>query len=181
MSVQNSGDQEIRLHLVARAYAIDSEFLLNIVDDVMSKAIDADGLTSQSADDWKRDHFACWLSGFAAELALKGSLCALGIRPRGIHNLTKVIEIVEGDSCAPEARAQLESLWLSISKSLSLPQRGLERKNLIEFIDRVIDYSNRKYRHVDTNWERVKTNWSEPIYKNEARPGTLTIYDGVVA
>ncbi len=177
MSVQNSGDQEIRLHLVARAYAIDSEFLLSIVDDVMSKAIGADGLTSQSADDWKRDHFVCWLSGFAAELALKGSLCALGIRPRGIHNLTRVIEIVEGGGCAPEAHAQLKSLWSSISKSLSLPQRGLNWKNLIRFIDRVIDFSNRKYRHIDKNWERVKANWSEPTYKNDAQPRTLTIYD----
>ena len=177
MSVQNSGDQEIRLHLVARAYAIDSEFLLTIVDDVISRAIGADGHTSQSAEDWKRDHFVCWLSGFAAELALKGSLCALGIRPHGILNLTKVIEMVEGGGCTPETRAQLKSLWSSISKSLSLPQRGLKWKNLIGFIDRVIDFSNRKYRHIDKNWERVKANWSEPIYKNDARPGTLTIYD----
>ena len=167
----------MRLHLVARAYAIDSEYLIGIVDDVMSKAIGVDGHTSQTVDDWKRDHFVCWLSGFAAELALKGSLCALGITPRGKHNLKKVIEIVEGDSCAPDPRVQLESLWSSISKSLSLTQRGLERKSLIGFIDRVIDYSNRKYRHVDGNWERVKTNWSEPIYKKEARPGTLSIYD----
>ena len=76
MSVPNSDEQKIRLHLVARAYAIDSEYLLSIVEDLMSKAIGANGTTSQSADDWKRDHFVCWLSGFAAELALKGSLCS---------------------------------------------------------------------------------------------------------
>ena len=177
MSVQNADYQEIRLHLVARAYAIDSEYLVNIVNGMMSKAIGAEGITSQSVDDWKRDHFVTWLSGFAAELALKGSLCALGIKPRGVHKLTTVIELVEGDECASESRAQLDPLWLSVSKSLSLPQRGLEWENLIRFIDRVIDFSNRKYRHIDAKWEQVKANWSEPIYRSEAKPGTLTIYD----
>ena len=177
MSAKNSSEQDIHLHLVARAYAIDSEYLINIADGMMSKAIEAEGIASQSVDYWKRDHFVTWISGFAAELALKGCLCALGIKPLGIHNLSKVIELVEHDGRAPDGSAQLQPVWLNISKSLSLSQRGLEWKNLIGFIDRVIDYSNRKYRHIDRDWKNVKMNWSEPIYRGDAGPGTLTIYD----